>query len=79
MAEKDSEVPTMPQMLNRAQVSSTEALPTEPMNSQRAVKILAKSLFRQLKDQGYQNRDVLALSTELVGLIASDLRPPEPR
>ena len=44
-------------------------------NNQRAVRILAKSLYRQLKDSGYHNRDVLALSAELVGLITTDLRP----
>ena len=61
----------MPQLLERP---SSTPLPTRA-DSDRAVRILAKSLFRQLKGSGYENREILALSTELVGLITSDLRP----
>lgn len=51
-------------------------LPVAPAaSSDKAARILAKSLFRQLKDAGYQNRDILTLSTELVSLITTDMRP----
>jgi hypothetical protein len=62
-----SEVPTMPQLLER---NSSPAA-----GGERAVRILAKTLFRQLRESGFDNRDILSLSTELVGLITSDLRP----
>jgi hypothetical protein len=39
----------------------------------RALRILAKSLFRQLRDQGYQPKEILSLSTELIGLLTADL------
>lgn len=52
--------------------------PTAAPSSDKAVRILAKSLFRQLKDAGYQNRDILTLSTELVSLITTDMRPAPP-
>ncbi len=42
---------------------------------QRAVKILARSLVRELRDQGYTPRQIVGLSTELIGLIAEQLRP----
>jgi hypothetical protein len=42
-------------------------------DTQRAVRILAKSLFRELRESGFQHKDVLALSTELVGLITTEL------
>jgi hypothetical protein len=58
----------MPQLVERAHAASAKG-------GDRAVRILAKSLFRQLKESGYANRDILSLSTELVGLITSDLRP----
>ena len=60
----------MPQLLSRAQLSTSKT-----PNADRAVRIFAKSLFRQLKESGYENREILALSTELVGLITTDLRP----
>ncbi len=41
---------------------------------QRALKILAKSLVRELRTSGYEPRDVVALSTELLGLIATEFR-----
>ena len=42
---------------------------------ERALKILAKSIFRELKTNGYQNKEVVALSTELLALVTSELRP----
>jgi hypothetical protein len=59
----------MPQLLERSRLTAAHA------GGDRAVRILAKSLFRQLKESGFENRDILSLSTELVGLITSDLRP----
>jgi len=58
----------MPQLLERNRMNASPG-------GDRAVRILAKSLFRQLKESGFENRDILSLSTELVGLITSDLRP----
>ena len=43
-------------------------------NSRRALSILARSLFRQMRDQGYSPEQVIALSSELIDLVASDLR-----
>jgi hypothetical protein len=46
----------------------------------RAVKILAKSLARDLAAQGFDHRDVLALATELIGEITRTLqRREDPR
>jgi hypothetical protein len=44
---------------------------------QRALKILAKSLVRQLRTSGYEPRDIVALSTELLGLITTEFRSTE--
>ena len=44
---------------------------------QRALKILAKSLVRELRTSGYEPRDIVALSTELLGLIATEFRSAE--
>ncbi len=56
-------------------VQGSRAASGSPANLDKAVRILAKSLFRQLKDSGYEHRDILTLSSELVGLITTDLRP----
>jgi hypothetical protein len=41
----------------------------------RALKILAKSIYRELRHNGYEPREIVALSTEILGLITTDIRP----
>ena len=53
------------------------ALPFEtskPGNDPRAVRILAKSIYRELRQTGLSERDVMALAGELLSLVASDVR-----
>jgi hypothetical protein len=58
----------MPQMIEReAQHAKGER--------EKALKILAKSIFRELKANGYQAKEVVALSTELISLITTELKP----
>lgn len=40
----------------------------------RPVSILAKSLYREMKGGGYSTRDVMSLATELLGMVATDVR-----
>ena len=40
----------------------------------RALRILAKSVFRELKSSGYSRSDMLAFATEMLSLVSSDLR-----
>lgn len=40
----------------------------------RAVGILAKTIFRELRSSGYAESDVMALATELLGIVASEMR-----
>jgi len=40
----------------------------------RSLKIIAKSLFKELKENGYDNRQIVNLSTELLALVTSELR-----
>jgi hypothetical protein len=41
---------------------------------EKAVKILAKSIFRELKTNGYEPREIVALSTELLDLLSTDFK-----
>ena len=40
----------------------------------RALRILAKSVFRELKTTGYTRSDIVAFATEMLSLVSSDLR-----
>jgi hypothetical protein len=40
----------------------------------RALSILARSLFRQMREQGYSPEQIIGLSSELIELVSHDLR-----
>ena len=40
----------------------------------RALRILAKSVFRELKTSGYSRSDIVAFATEMLSLVSTDLR-----
>ncbi len=65
------ETATMPQLMIR------DALDASPAQGERAkaLKILAKSIFRELKTNGYETREIVALSTELLDLVTTEIRP----
>jgi len=45
----------------------------------RGVSILAKSLFREMREQGFSTEQIIGLSSELIQLVSQDLRQaPEP-
>lgn len=47
---------------------------TQGARDPRALAILAKTIYRELRGSGYTVRDVVALAGELVGMVASDVR-----
>jgi hypothetical protein len=55
----------------------TMALPFETASDPhdpRAVRILAKSIYRELRATGFSERDVMALAGELLSLVTSEVR-----
>lgn len=40
----------------------------------RALRILAKSVFRELKTTGYTRSDIVSFATEMLSLVSSDFR-----
>lgn len=43
-------------------------------SSDRALRILAKSVFKELKGTGYSRSDIVAFATEMLSLVSSDIR-----
>jgi hypothetical protein len=41
---------------------------------QRALRILAKSVYRELKASGYARNDMIAFTTELLDLVSTELK-----
>ncbi|HEY3353367.1 MAG TPA: hypothetical protein VGQ83_08975 [Polyangia bacterium] len=50
-------------------------VPQSAQAKDRALKILAKSIYKELRQNGYEAREVVALSTEIIDLITADMRP----
>jgi hypothetical protein len=48
-----------------------------PRTDGKGLKILAKSIFKEVKAQGYDSKQVVALATELIALVTSDLQSRE--
>ena len=62
----------------RVRSVQTEKQPTnsEPLiQRNRSVRILAKSIFRELKQQGYDDKQIVALATELLSEVTDQVRP----
>ncbi len=46
----------------------------DPRIDERGVSILARSLFRQMREQGYSQDQIVGLSGELIELVREDLQ-----
>jgi hypothetical protein len=42
---------------------------------EKALKILAKSIFKELRSNGYEARELVSLSTEILSLITTEIKP----
>jgi hypothetical protein len=47
---------------------------TNPARDPKALKIVAKSIYRELVDGGFGDQDVMALAGELLSLVASGVK-----
>ncbi len=66
----------MAQLLIREALDRTQAQARG--EREKALKILAKSIYRELKTNGYEPREIVALSTELLELLTTEIRPESP-
>jgi hypothetical protein len=54
-------------------LATRDPAPAVP-NRERALKILSKSLYRELRQNGYEPKQIVALATEIIGLVTSDMK-----
>jgi hypothetical protein len=53
---------------------ATLETPRQPLaNGNRAIQILAKSIFRELTAQGYNEKQIVSLATELLAAVTSKM------
>jgi hypothetical protein len=48
--------------------------PSSLPNREKALRILSKSIYKELRQNGYEPKQIVALATELIGLVTSDIK-----
>ena len=57
-----------------AQALATQEAATTAPNRERALKILSKSIYKELRQNGYEPKQIVALATELISLVTTDIK-----
>jgi hypothetical protein len=60
--------------MSQALATRAPAAEANVPNRERALKILSKSLYRELRQNGYEPKQIVALATEIIGLVTSDMK-----
>jgi hypothetical protein len=67
----------MPQVVTQLK-SGAAAAPTPVSsvipNREKALKILSKSIYKEMRQNGYEPKQIVALATELISLVTSDIK-----
>jgi hypothetical protein len=71
----------MPQAVTQLKPGATQAPATMPSdaastipNREKALKILSKSIYKEMRQNGYEPKQIVALATELISLVTSDIK-----
>jgi hypothetical protein len=67
----------MPQALTQPTQLPANAAASAPStlpNREKALKILSKSIYKELRQNGYEPKQIVALATELISLVTSDIK-----
>ncbi|MBI4953700.1 MAG: hypothetical protein HY908_16870 [Myxococcales bacterium] len=58
-------------------MASTWASPSAPSPDARGARILAKTVYRELRQNGLRHEDLIAFAAEMIGLVASGMKGTE--
>jgi hypothetical protein len=68
----------MPQALTQTKTASAVAPATPSPNREKALRILSKSIYKELRQNGYEPKQIVALATELISQVTSDIKDESP-
>ncbi len=63
----------MPQLISQTS-PGRNAVPAPAPDREKALKILSKSIYKELRQNGYEPKMIVALATELISLVTSDIK-----
>ena len=64
----------MPQALTQTKTTTRDPVPSTVPNREKALKILSKSIYKELRQNGYEPKQIVALATELISQVTSDIK-----
>jgi hypothetical protein len=66
----------MPQLVTQLKPDTSEApaAVSAMPNREKALKILSKSIYKEMRQNGYEPKQIVALATELISLVTSDIK-----
>jgi hypothetical protein len=67
----------MPQVVTQLKQAAAEApapVSSAIPNRDKALKILSKSIYKEMRQNGYEPKQIVALATELISLVTSDIK-----
>ena len=56
-----------------ASVDAPVAPPVAAPNREKALQILSKSIYKELRENGYEPKQIVALATEIISLVTTDI------
>jgi hypothetical protein len=54
--------------------SASQISNTQSILNDKAVKVLADAIFKQLKEEGCQAKDIICVSSQLLGLVSEQIK-----
>ena len=66
----------MPQLVTQMKSGATNApaaVSSAIPNREKALKILSKSIYKEMRQNGYEPKQIVALATEIISLVTTDL------
>jgi hypothetical protein len=68
----------MPQALTQTKASPVAPKTSPVPNREKALKILSKSIYKELRQNGYEPKQIVALATELISQVTCDIKDDSP-
>jgi hypothetical protein len=68
----------MPQALTQTKPAPTGPTTATIPNREKALRILSKSIYKELRQNGYEPKQIVALATELISQVTSDIKDESP-
>jgi hypothetical protein len=60
--------------MTQTKTANRHPAPSPIPNREKALKILSKSIYKELRQNGYEPKQIVALATELISQVTSDIK-----